>query len=141
MTIHNLKTWPEFFLSVWDGTKPFEYRKNDRDYKVKDILLLEEWDPTVEKYTGRKIFAEVTYVLTGEMGVAKGYAILAIKIKTRISEYLDSLQSPKKLIGRSDFNTCPTCGSEFVEMVSESGFSSKKFNYCGNCSQKLDWRG
>lgn len=40
MTIHELKTWPDFFRDVADGRKKFEIRKDDRDYKVGDLLRL-----------------------------------------------------------------------------------------------------
>lgn len=39
---HDLKILPQFFDSVDDGSKPFEVRRNDRDYQVDDILLLRE---------------------------------------------------------------------------------------------------
>lgn len=51
---HNLKTWPEYFQAVIDGKKTFEIRKNDRDFKVGNELLLQEYDPEQETYTGRQ---------------------------------------------------------------------------------------
>ncbi len=42
---HPLKTWPGPFQAVWDGVKLFEYRVNDRDFKVGDMLALMEYDP------------------------------------------------------------------------------------------------
>ncbi|MDF2680174.1 MAG: hypothetical protein K0R47_1364 [Brevibacillus sp.] len=38
--VHELKTWPEYFNAVMDGTKKAEIRKNDRGFKVRDALLL-----------------------------------------------------------------------------------------------------
>lgn len=40
---HHLKTMPEYFQAVIDGKKPFEVRKNDRDFKSGDHCLLEEY--------------------------------------------------------------------------------------------------
>lgn len=66
--IHELKTWPEYFQSVYDGVKNFEIRKNDRSFQKGDLVILKEWDPNAltEKfgYTGREIKAEIGYVLS-----------------------------------------------------------------------------
>jgi ASC-1-like (ASCH) protein len=50
---HCLKTWPEYFELVLAGIKTFELRKNDREFKLGDTLLLQEFDPAVQKFTGR----------------------------------------------------------------------------------------
>lgn len=50
---HELKILPMYFQAVWDGKKTFEVRKNDRGYKLNDILILKEWDGT--KYTGSAV--------------------------------------------------------------------------------------
>lgn len=42
MTRH-LKTLPEYFQAVIDGKKPFEIRKNDRNFKTDDLYILEEF--------------------------------------------------------------------------------------------------
>lgn len=80
---HDLKTWPVFFTAITSGFKTFEIRKNDRDYNVGDFLLLQEWGPAQEAYTGRDILMEVTYVLHGGQfpGLEKGYcAISCVKV-------------------------------------------------------------
>ena len=64
--VHKLKTWPCFFEEVFQGRKQFEIRKNDRDFKVGDTLLLEEYDIDSESYTGRHCHREVTYILTND---------------------------------------------------------------------------
>ncbi|VVB53356.1 Uncharacterised protein [uncultured archaeon] len=61
--IHNLKCWPEYFKAVKERFKTWEVRKNDRGYKVGDILQLAEWDPTTEQYTGRIFSVRVTYMV------------------------------------------------------------------------------
>jgi hypothetical protein len=64
MTKHELKVWPQFFAALVDRTKTFEIRKNDRDFKVGDALLLKEWDPKKEDYTGGVVHAFVSYIST-----------------------------------------------------------------------------
>jgi hypothetical protein len=49
---HELKTWPEGFAAIVEGRKRHEVRRWDRDYRVGDELILREWDPTTESYTG-----------------------------------------------------------------------------------------
>lgn len=97
---HELKTWPEFFEAIQSGKKKFEVRKNDRDFKTGDTLLLKEYDPfhcsvkqsfdeeppQVEPgtYTGREIRASVIYVLedhTGSFGIQPGFVVMSIKVK------------------------------------------------------------
>lgn len=60
---HELKTWPVFYKAIIDGSKTFEVRKNDRNFKVNDVLLLREYDPDAEQYTGSSTKRKVTYVL------------------------------------------------------------------------------
>jgi hypothetical protein len=42
-TTHELKIWPEYFAQVRNGRMKFQLRRNDRDFKVGDQLLLKEW--------------------------------------------------------------------------------------------------
>lgn len=76
--IHKIKTSPVYFLAVENGTKKFEIRKNDRDYQVGDLLVLQEYDRFKEEYTGRSIEKGVTYILQGK-GIEAGYCILSLK--------------------------------------------------------------
>ena len=60
---HYLKTWPKFFDDVLSGVKTFEVRKDDRGFMPGDHLLLQEWDPQTEQYTGRELEVHINYVL------------------------------------------------------------------------------
>jgi len=68
---HELKTWPPYWQHIDDGTKPFELRRNDRDFKVGDVLWLREFNPSGYGYfTGRSCWRRVTYVLDPEQFIA-----------------------------------------------------------------------
>lgn len=77
---HALKTWPLFFQRIESGQKTFELRKNDRDYKVGDRVLLQEWDPAEKKYTGKELERVISYILINaeEFGLKKGYIIFGL---------------------------------------------------------------
>lgn len=77
---HELKTWPAYYAAVRDGRKPFELRKDDREprFEEGDTLILREWDPATEAYTGARLVRGVSYVLRGFPGVEEGYAILGL---------------------------------------------------------------
>ena len=77
MDIHELKTHKVYFTDLVDGNKTFEVRKNDRNFKIGDILHLKEWDG--EKYTSRSIGARITYFMVAPEYVKDGYVILGIK--------------------------------------------------------------
>jgi hypothetical protein len=60
---HDLKCWPIYFQMVDDLMKQFEIREvRDRAFSVGDTLLLREWDPATERYTGRRCRRLVTYI-------------------------------------------------------------------------------
>jgi len=78
--IHELKTWNEYFEEVFMGHKTFEIRKNDRDFKKGDTLILKEWDNFRETFTGRKLARTVTYVFEGgSFGLEKGFVVMSIQ--------------------------------------------------------------
>lgn len=77
--IHEVKILPKYFEQVQSGAKTFEYRKDDRGYKVGDIIKLMEYEPESDTYTGNCLEAEITYILKGgELNIPTGYAILSI---------------------------------------------------------------
>lgn len=79
---HELKIWPEFFASILNGTKTFEVRKNDRDFKIGDRILLREYEPDTNTYTGDNLLISITYVLHGDpvWGLALNMCIFAFDI-------------------------------------------------------------
>lgn len=82
---HDLKCWPEYYDAIDRNEKPFEYRLNDRDYRVGDILHLRRFDPDTPagpQYTGQSLRRRVTYMLdrrSTTFPIADGYCILGLE--------------------------------------------------------------
>ena len=90
--VHELKCWPAYFAAALSGNKPFEVRKDDREYQVGDSVLLREYTPPEHMeadeiaeypdgyYSGRILHREISYILKGEhWGIMKGYVVLGLK--------------------------------------------------------------
>lgn len=56
------KILPGYYDQIISGKKKFELRLGDFDASEGDILVLEEWDPKVKEYTGRKIEKVITSI-------------------------------------------------------------------------------
>lgn len=83
MAVHELKILPEFIQPQIEGKKNFEIRKNDRNYQVGDTLVLKEYDPKTNNFTGINMLAEVTYIT--DYMQKDGYVVLGTKrFKLRI---------------------------------------------------------
>lgn len=86
MAQHLLLVLPEFFQLSIDGLKPFEIRKNDRDFKVGDSVTLMEtkfssFEKHVEQfplsYTGRSVTKKITS-LVSDYGLQDGFVVLGL---------------------------------------------------------------
>lgn len=81
---HRLKCWPDEFGAILAGSKRAEYRKADRDFKVGDVLILEEWHPGTEEYTGCREVVRVTHIVRGpDFGIPEGYVVMSIRESVR----------------------------------------------------------
>lgn len=76
MTTHELKCWPKFWDPLRFGTKNFEVRKNDRNFKEGDPVIFEEWDPETGGYTGRRLHRVIRYILRPDEIDAKDKGVL-----------------------------------------------------------------
>ena len=76
---HELKTVAPHFDNVKNGSKHFEIRKLDRDFKVDDFLVLQEYEPIIG-YSGRSVTVVVTHILKDAFsyGLRRGYCIMSI---------------------------------------------------------------
>jgi hypothetical protein len=78
--IHELKSEPQYFEHVFNGSKLFELRENDRKFAVGDILMLKEWLPKEKTYTGREVRARVTYLTDNSHFVQPGIVAMGIEL-------------------------------------------------------------
>lgn len=76
--VHQIRLGASFFEDACSNIKSFELRKNDRGYKVGDILEMMEFDDG--RNTGRMVRKLVTYILEDYTGLDDGYCIMATKL-------------------------------------------------------------
>ncbi|MBC1851177.1 DUF3850 domain-containing protein [Listeria seeligeri] len=76
MNTHELKIQTEYLDAIQAGVKTFEIRKNDRNFKVGDYLILREFKDG--KHTRRWIALEVTYIT--DYAQKEGYVVMGIKL-------------------------------------------------------------
>jgi len=83
MKVHILKVWSEWFGDIKSGKKQFELRKNDRDFKIGDELILAEWKNL--GYTGRYVRVLVTCVMQAFEALTPGYVCMGIRLKCTVN--------------------------------------------------------
>ena len=84
---HVLKCWPQFFDAISAGRKTHDLRRaDDRDFRVGDVVQLNEFDPMSQQYTGRRLRVKITYITSAALpcALSKGalhpdYCILSIQ--------------------------------------------------------------
>jgi len=102
MTAHSLKTHPEEFRSTKNGLKLAEFRLDDRDYQVGDVLILEEWNPETRSYTNDVLWALVRHVQRGgKFGIPDGYVMMSIDVEENAMK-VQKVEEPE-----SDVNGAP----------------------------------
>lgn len=74
MASHNLKIHRQHFGPVQLGLKTAELRLNDRDFKVGDWLILNEWD---NGYTGQQVARKVVHI-SDVCDIAEGYVLMSM---------------------------------------------------------------
>lgn len=87
MKTHKIKSWTHLFQAIKSGIKLHDIRDmNERDYKIGDQILLQEFDHTTGRYTGDELLVEITYITDNMTPCAfssavlqKGFGILSIK--------------------------------------------------------------
>lgn len=80
--LHELKTHPDQFDDIAKRCiKHFEYRKNDRNFKIGDSLWLRKYNNDLKYYyQGESITVRITHIIYGpNFGIPDGYCIMSIK--------------------------------------------------------------
>jgi ASC-1-like (ASCH) protein len=77
--VHEMKIIPEYFQAVINGNKSFEIRRNDRDFSVGDVLLLNEYNAEQNKYTGRRVRVKIIYITN--YAQVENYVVMGIKFE------------------------------------------------------------
>ena len=75
---HALKIEHEYFEDIVKGLKTFEVRKNDRNFRLNDILALNECRRGT--YTGRCILVSVGYILDEKTAVLENTGLVVMGI-------------------------------------------------------------
>jgi hypothetical protein len=83
MTVHRLKSWPENFAAIENGSKTFDLRRDDRGFETGDEIVFEEFRPGVGEYTGARTTKYACYIerSTREVvrdGLAPGFCIIGL---------------------------------------------------------------
>lgn len=77
---HKIKCFQDRFIPIKMGKCKVDIRFNDRNYKIGDILILQEGYPSINEfiYTGNTITAEITHSST--YGVKDGFVALSLEL-------------------------------------------------------------
>lgn len=87
MNTHKVKSWSHLFQAAKSGLKTHDFRdRTERDYKVGDHLLLQEFDMIEGVYTGSELLMKITYITDrntpcalSSNGLAQDLCVLSIK--------------------------------------------------------------
>lgn len=82
--IHYIKCIQPYFDLCWDGLKPFEVRKNDRNYNEGDTVYIQLYDPIKNEFGDRAIKATILYVLRNYADIKEGHVVFSYKIEELI---------------------------------------------------------
>lgn len=79
---HTVKADSAFYKEMLEKGDGFQLVKDDRPYKVGEILMLQEW--STNHYTGKEESYEITSILKGDAkhnnGIRKGFCFVFFKL-------------------------------------------------------------
>lgn len=122
--VHVLKTWPEFFTAVASGEKRHEIRAHDRNFNVGDRLLLREYDPNADTYTGKSLRVRVTYLTTAFLPA--GMIAMSIELMDRCRRHQNTQSCTVHMVQLTQPLTecfrCPVSGQTVDQVESPYGW-------------------
>lgn len=82
--VHDLKCQRTQYLDIRAGIKKCEVRRNDRDYRVGDLLclrmVLDPKEGPIADYCGPALLAQITHILKGgQFGIDSAFVVLSIE--------------------------------------------------------------
>lgn len=128
MSEHAIKIKEKYFKAVLSGEKTFEIRKNDRDYKVGDIIRF----VPVDDECGMIIPHEpntykITYVFHGgEYGLEEGYCVFGIA-----KDDFFNFDSPVVRVDEKSYNKAI---EDFVEAIRKAYASMQSVSEVERCT-------
>lgn len=100
---HSIKIQKQYFNKVLSKEKTFELRKNDRNYKIGDTLILKEIDDH-DLNTGHSVTVEITYILNGPCyGLEAGFCIMSVKRSLKKQNLIHLINRMIKNLFRKNF--------------------------------------
>tara|TARA_R100001132_G_scaffold27409_2_gene33164 strand:- start:3445 stop:4053 length:609 start_codon:yes stop_codon:yes gene_type:complete len=84
---HVIEVVPREFNSIVSGKRHVEAREHNKDFKMRDILEIHEYNPLrVDPLTGRSLTAEITYIAKGyDVGLPDGYVVMSFDNVSQVS--------------------------------------------------------
>lgn len=76
---HELKLKSSYYNTSLINAKTFEIRKNDRNFKVGDVLKLVEVSSETQEITGKFHCKQITYILDNAEYLKEGYVCLGLR--------------------------------------------------------------
>lgn len=80
---HDLKAHPDSFELIALRQSQVQLRRNDRDFKVGDTCTFYEWQPTHQRYTGRRtVLMPIAIILEKHEGLTDGWCLIVLDVPT-----------------------------------------------------------
>ena len=96
--VHHLKTIEPYYTALQRREKTFEVRRMDRDFKVGDMLVLQQYSRKTSTYTGLELHCLITYILTSEKYCKEGYCVMGLAFSNGNDKYNECINEHDNLV-------------------------------------------